>query len=231
MQNEEISADSISKDFSKTLDIPAVSLPSHNSSPQLPSELPAKLFSVPLIWVRRGHVIPPLQLLYDGPYVVLRHGPHSFTIRVGSWDEVVAISCLKAFTAQTLSLAGRRVRAQAVLPQLSGSRFQTRWFLHLPLQRRHETVPEPFSYPARWFLHAGTGGTITSSTDTVPVPSKGTATEVGPLTSSPEARALWRPAYTPGGWSHQLGVLQYPVLLVRNSARIKYKLMGFMVYF
>jgi hypothetical protein len=46
-------------------------------------------------------------------------------------------------------------RAQAVLPQPSGSRFQTRWSLHLLLYRRcHETVSEPFSYPARRFLHA-----------------------------------------------------------------------------
>jgi hypothetical protein len=45
-------------------------------------------------------------------------------------------------------------RLRTVLPQPSGSRFQTRWFLHLPLRRRHETVPEPFSYPARRFLHA-----------------------------------------------------------------------------
>jgi hypothetical protein len=36
----------------------------------------------------------------------------------------------------------------------SGSRFQTRWFLHLLYRRRHETVPEPFSHPARRFLHA-----------------------------------------------------------------------------
>ncbi len=50
--------------------------------------------------------------------------------------------------------ADPRVRTQAVLPQPKGSRFQTRWFLHLPLRRCHETVPELFSYPARRFLHA-----------------------------------------------------------------------------
>jgi hypothetical protein len=34
------------------------------------------------------------------------------------------------------------------------SRFQTCWFLHLLLHRcRHATVPEPFSYLARRFLH------------------------------------------------------------------------------
>jgi hypothetical protein len=50
--------------------------------------------------------------------------------------------------------AGRRVRTLAALPPPSGSRFQTRWFLHLPPRRRHQTVPEPFSYPARRFVHA-----------------------------------------------------------------------------
>jgi hypothetical protein len=52
------------KNFSKTLYVPAISLPRHNSSTQLPAEL----LSTPLAWVRRGSVIPPLQLLYDGPY-------------------------------------------------------------------------------------------------------------------------------------------------------------------
>jgi hypothetical protein len=48
----------------------------------------------------------------------------------------------------------RRVRTQAGLPQPSGSRFQTRWFLRPLLWCCHETVPEPFSYLARRFLHA-----------------------------------------------------------------------------
>jgi hypothetical protein len=53
-----------------------------------------------------------------------------------------------------VAAAGRRVRTQAAQPPPSGSGFQTRWFLHLPSQRRHKTVLEPFSYPARRFLHA-----------------------------------------------------------------------------
>jgi hypothetical protein len=57
--------------------------------------------------------------------------------------------------AARVAAADRRARAQAVLPQPSESRFQTRWSLHLPLLwRRHETVLEPFFYPARRFLHA-----------------------------------------------------------------------------
>ncbi len=57
--------------------------------------------------------------------------------------------------AARVATADRRACAQAVLPQPSGSRSQTRCSLHLLLLRRHhETVPEPFSYPARRFLHA-----------------------------------------------------------------------------
>jgi hypothetical protein len=56
--------------------------------------------------------------------------------------------------AARIATVDRRVRAQAVLPQPSGSRSQTHWSLHLLLLLRcHVTVPEPFSFPARWFLH------------------------------------------------------------------------------
>jgi hypothetical protein len=86
------------------------------------------------------------------------HSPRSFTIRVGSQDEVVAISRLKAYMAverHAWQSADRRARVQVVLLQPSGSRFQTRWFLHfLLLRHHHETVLEPFSYLARRFLHA-----------------------------------------------------------------------------
>jgi hypothetical protein len=98
LQSEELSEDSIIKIVSNTLHVPATSLPRHYSSTQLPSELPADLLSAPLRWVCRGGVIPPLQPLYDGPYAVLHHDPCSFTIRVRSRDEVIAVSCLKACT-------------------------------------------------------------------------------------------------------------------------------------
>ncbi len=119
-----------------------------------PSKLPAELLSTPLVWVHHGGVVPPLQPLYNGPYAVLHHGPHFFAIRVESWDEVIAVSCLKACTAACVVTADCKVLAQAVLPQPSRSHFQTCWYLHLPLRRCLEMVLEPFSYPARRFLHA-----------------------------------------------------------------------------
>ncbi len=77
LQNEEMSVDAIIKIFSKTWHVPAVSMPRHNSSAQLPDELPGDLLTAPLVWVRRGGIIPPLQPLYDGPYTVLRRRPPS----------------------------------------------------------------------------------------------------------------------------------------------------------
>jgi hypothetical protein len=53
-----------------------------------------------------------------------------------------------------VTAADRWVRNQAALPQPSRSCFQTHWFLNVLLKHRHETVPEPFSYLARRFLHA-----------------------------------------------------------------------------
>jgi hypothetical protein len=107
--------------------------------------------------------------------------------------------------AACIAAADRRVRAQAVLPQPSRSRFQTRCFLHPPLLRRHHaTVLEPFSYPVRRFLHAQDRQHLHSLHRRGTVSSTGTAPEVGPLTSSPPSQgqssggALWRAGYTPG---------------------------------
>ncbi len=75
LQNDECSIDTIVKKFAKTLHVSAPSLPRHNSSTELPSELPTELLSTPLICVRRGGLVPPLQLLYDGPYADLHRGP------------------------------------------------------------------------------------------------------------------------------------------------------------
>jgi hypothetical protein len=147
----------------------------------------------PLVWVRPGGLVPPLQPLYDGPYAVLRRSPCSFTIRVGSRDKMVAVSRLKACTAtvtmpgspghcgRQLGFAPRRsccnqaglVLRPAGLLTFFFSGSATRWsWNRFPTWRGGFCVP-------------GTGGAITGATDAVPVPSTGTATEVGPLTSSP----------------------------------------------
>ncbi len=219
LQNEEISVNSIINNFSKTLDVPASSLPRHNSSIQLPSELPAELLSAPLVRVCPGGIVPPLQLFKDGPYTVLRRRPCSFTIWVGSRDEFIAVSCLKALHGcgcrawqpasllQTAEFAPRRsccnqvglIFTAGLFTFLFGAASRRSWN-HFPTRRGGFCMP-------------GIDGAITGSTEAVPVLSTVTATEVRPLTSSPSSwgqssgGALWRPAYTPGWRSNQLGVL------------------------
>ncbi len=66
------------------------------------------------------------------------------------WSPSVALRLAWQWTPR---LAARHA---TVLPQPSGSRFQTHWFLQLLLLRHcHKTVPELFSYPTRRFLLTG----------------------------------------------------------------------------
>jgi hypothetical protein len=119
--------------------------------------------------------------------------------------------------AACVAAADHRDRAQEVLPQPSGSRSQTRWSLHLLLLRCHyETVPEPFSYPARRFFHTRDRRRHHRCHRCGTRPVKGTATKVGPLTSSPSSRgqssgvALWTLAYIPTDRQTSWDVLHHP---------------------
>ncbi len=132
LQGDKISVDSIIKIFSKTLDAPVFSLPRHNSSTQLPSELPAKLLSARRVWVHLGSTVPPLQPLYDGPFAVLRQGSAPSPAESGRR----MISSLSATSspgqpgvpslAVRVAAAHRRASAQAVPLPPSESHFQTR---------------------------------------------------------------------------------------------------------
>jgi hypothetical protein len=63
LKGDEIPVDVIKKIFLKALDAPAFSLPRHNLSPHVPSELPADFLNAHLIWVQSGSVVPPLHTL------------------------------------------------------------------------------------------------------------------------------------------------------------------------
>jgi hypothetical protein len=140
--------------------------------------------------------------------------------------------------------ADRWARAQAVLPQPSWSRFQTHWFLHLLLRCRHKTVPKPFSYLARRFLHARDQQRLHSLHRRGTCPSTGTAKEVRPLTSSPPSRgqssggALWRAAFAPGDGQTSLAYSSQPVkclyinqLLFVNKPVLSYLLLRLLPQF
>jgi hypothetical protein len=152
LQNEEMPVDAIIKSFSKTFHVPAVSLPRHNSSAQLPDELPGDLLSAPLVWVHRGGVIPPLQRLYDGPYTVLRCGSRSFTIRVGSQDKVIAVSRLKACTAADVMPGSPRRRGRPPGSHPGGPAATKRVLFSDPLVSLPSPPAPPRDGPGKVFL-------------------------------------------------------------------------------
>jgi hypothetical protein len=211
--NDELSVESIIKNFSKILHIPASFLPRHNSRTELPSKLPsklpAKLLTAPLVWVRQGGVIPPLQLLYDGPYAVLPCGPCSFTIRVRSRDEVVAaVSHLKACTAADSTPGSPRCHSRLPGSRPGGPAATKRVSFSDLLVSSPSSSPAPLqNSPGTIFLHGkeifARPGPVASSqppqTRSLSRQSMGTAQEFKPLTSRGQSLggALWR-VYTPG---------------------------------
>jgi hypothetical protein len=99
LQGDEFSVHSIVKNFFFiNLDTLAFSLSRHNSSIELPAELPGELLRAPFFWLCHGGIVLPLHRPHEGLYTVLRHGLRSFTIRVGSRDKIVSISHPEACT-------------------------------------------------------------------------------------------------------------------------------------
>ncbi len=130
LQCDELAVDSIIKNFINTLYAPAFSLPRHNSTLHLPSELPAQLLSAQLVWVRCGGALRPL---YDSPYAVLRHGGHSFTLQIGSREEVIAVCRLKACTAADAAPGSPRRRGRPPGKRPGGSAAAKRVSFATPL--------------------------------------------------------------------------------------------------
>jgi hypothetical protein len=197
-------------------------LPRHNSSHQLLSELPADLLSAHLIWVQQDGVVPPLHPLYDGSYAVLRGGPRAFTLQVGLWEEIIAVSRLKACTAMKATPGsprrcgrppgpGTTATPAAAHPGSPAATIRVSFsdLLVSPPSQQEQLRMRPgmfFSYHTRRFLHAPGYQLLRSSTKAVSAMPAETALEGPPLTSS---AFLPRPvlggcpveaAYTPGSW-------------------------------
>jgi transposase InsO family protein len=126
---------------------------------QLRKELPGDLLSVPLVWSVGAASSHPFSrsMTAPTPSCTAGHATSPSESSPGTRLSLSAASRLARLRtpclAARVAVADRRVRTQAVLPQPSGSRFQTGWFLHLPLRRRHQKVPERF-HGVRRFLHA-----------------------------------------------------------------------------
>ncbi len=174
LQNEEMPVDAIMKNFSKTLHVPAVSLPRHNSSAQLPDELPGDLLSAPLIWVRRGSVIPPLQPLYTALTPSCAAGPAPSPSE--SWDEVIAVIRLKACTAvdATPGSPRRHGRLPGSTPRRSrrnqgGLVFRPAGFFTFTYGTATRRSLNRFPTQQGGFCMPWTGDAFTGATDAVPI--------------------------------------------------------------
>jgi hypothetical protein len=160
LQNEELSVDSIIQNFSNALDAPAsfclgtILASSCPGSCQLSSSPPLSSGSVVAAWSHLSSRSTTAPM----PFCAVAPAPSPSESGHGTRSSPSVPS--RPAQQRTLSLAARVtvadcwVCAQAVLPQPSGSCYQTCWYLHLPFRRRLETVPEPFSFPVRRFLHA-----------------------------------------------------------------------------
>ncbi len=65
-----------------------------------------------MVFVRRYGHVPPLQPLYDGPYVVIRRSLHHFTLRIGDKVDKVSTLRLKPCTDPAVPPALPRVRGR-----------------------------------------------------------------------------------------------------------------------
>ncbi len=208
-QNDELSVNSIIKIFSKILHVLASSLPRHNYSTELPSELPAELLTAHLVWGPSGWRHSTTSAALPQPLRGSSPWPRSFTIRVRSRDEVVAISRLKACTAADATPGSPRCRGRPPGSRPGGPAAAKRVSFSDPLVSSASSSPvPPQKGPGTIFLpgeevfacHARLHSLHRRSTR----PFTGTVQEIRPLTSSPSSRsqssggALWRTFYTSG---------------------------------
>ncbi len=115
LQNDELSVDTIVKKFVKTLHVSASSLPRHNSSTELPSELPAELLSAPSSGSVEGAWFHPFSRSTTAPTRFCAAAPAPSPSESGRgmrWLEVVAVSRLKACTAADATPGSPRCRGR-----------------------------------------------------------------------------------------------------------------------
>ena len=121
--DSELSVTQFLSNMQRVLDNPLLPVTGtrHNTaaSRAAPTELPAALLTAPYVLVRRDGHVPPLELLYDGPYAVLRRCPQYFTIQLGDREEVVSTSRLKPCQSPVTVAAQPRTRGR---PRGSGTR-------------------------------------------------------------------------------------------------------------
>jgi hypothetical protein len=162
LQNDELSVYTIVKKFSKTcmflplLCLGTILAPTCLMSCQPSCSPPPSSGSVGAAWFH------PFSCSMTAPMRSCSVAPAPSPSESGRgtrWSPSAALRLARPQTprlAACVAAADRWARAQAVLQQPSGSRFQTHWFLHLLLHRRHHaTVPVLLSAPLVWVRRGG----------------------------------------------------------------------------
>ena len=178
-----------------------------------PTELPQDLLDASHVLVRRDGHVPPLAPLYDGPYAALRRSMQYFTIQMGSREEVVSTSRLKACHTPDVVAAAPRRRGhppRSVVQLGLPPRCTTDHPCTPPAQSRAGEGVEPHGWPPLPPPRGGgSGGRFFSS------PGSGTSSP-GPGTSSP---GLGTSSPGPGTSSSGAGPSSPgPVSILRHSS-------------
>ena len=96
----------------------------HHSAPP-PPRLPDDLLRAKFVLVRHDAVQPPLQPLYDGPYLVLERSLRTFKLQIGNKTDVVSTNRLKACHAPSDAAAAeppRRGRPPILRPATAATK-------------------------------------------------------------------------------------------------------------
>jgi hypothetical protein len=112
-----------------------------------PEDLPADLLRAETVLVRCDGHMPPLELLYDGPYCMLTKSRDFFQLQIGGRTDTVSTSCLKP----CLDPAA----ASAAPPQFArppGQRREVtfRWPPMVPMPARLASPPAPLLFLLRF---------------------------------------------------------------------------------
>jgi hypothetical protein len=110
-----------------------------------PPQLPTVLARAPTVFVRLDGHVPPLQPLYDGPYTILRHSLHHFTLRISDREDKVSALRLKPCTDPTAP--PEQPRVWGCLP--AAVRFQDFPQPGAALARRVHFAPQQLAEPRR----------------------------------------------------------------------------------
>jgi hypothetical protein len=114
LDSPELPSEQFLEQISKTLSAAKHPSTRHNTAAtrQPPPKLPDSLASASMVFIRRDRHDPPLQLLYDSPYAILRRSLHHFTLQIDDKEDKLSTLRLKHCSNPTALPAQPRARVR-----------------------------------------------------------------------------------------------------------------------